>query len=175
MIKTMNGPGLGGVHPEDAVVRMKNSSGGAVSAFDLVQLAFTSGTSIPGGDKDGLNGGGFTEFTGLGAEAVTGNGVRTRSCGIFAVAQEDIAAGETGRVMLWGYTQVKSQGNGFKGVSYIPDASLARVTVATGQTNFKAIALGTADVTLSASVTTIPVLFDGYHGFGQDVGTNSIS
>lgn len=159
-IKTVAGPGVGGIHPAELVVTVKAQE--ALTKNDICQFDFftaNSTTMNPGEDT--------SPFYLVRDPDTEGTSLRTLSCGIFGVAQENIAANATGKVMLRGITDMNVDGATVKGSCLVPAAD-GQGDVATGGTNFKVIAIA-----LEADTSNVSkVLFDGLAGFGNDVGSN---
>lgn len=158
-VKTVNGPGVGGIHPEPIVVTMKASE--AISQYYICQIDITNAATTT---APGLSTSPFYLVRQPDTESGT---LRTLSTYVFGVAQEAIAAGATGKVMLRGYTPMRCDGSTVQGSALVPAAD-GEGDLTTGGTNFKVIALA-----LEADTSNIAnVWFDGINGFGNDVGTN---
>lgn len=157
-IKTVNGPGIAGIHPADIVVTVKANE--AISQYYICQIDFASATTTAPGVAT-------SPFYMVRQPDAEGTSLRTLSSYVFGVAQEAIASGATGKVMLSGYTTMRCDGSTVLGSALVPAAD-GEGDLATGGTNLKVIALACeADTSNLAKVW-----FDGIHGFGNDVGSN---
>lgn len=157
-VKTVNGPGVTGIHPEEIVVTMKANE--AISQYYICQMDFASASTTAPGVAT-------SPFYQVRQPDAEGTSLRTLSTYVFGVAQEAIASGATGKVMLRGYTPMRCDSSTAKGSSLVPAAD-GEGDLATGGTNLKVIALA-----LEADTSNIAnVWFDGLTGFGNDVGSN---
>ena len=158
MIKTVSGPGVQGLHPAPIVVKVKAQE--ALTQYDICQFDFVNATSLVPGNAA------FAGYLVRDPDA-EGTSIRTLSAFVFGVAQEDIAAAGTGYVMVRGITKCNVDGATAAGSCLVPAAD-GQGDVSTGGTNLKVIAIA-----LEADTSNIAtVLFDGWSGFGNDVGSN---
>jgi hypothetical protein len=175
-LKTVGGPGVQGLHPQEVVVQVKNANpSGDFVPGDICQFDFVSGVGGPG-----VEGSGFytvkTPFT-----DGNNNAKAHRSGGVFGVCQVAIAAGATGTVMVSGFTSVRSA-SATKGdllVSAPGGTTVAAVAITPSgtPTNCKIIAhvvsvgtgAGEPAGTLGTNSATFPLAwFDGLYGFGAN-------
>ena len=164
MVATSTAQGPLGVQLDRLVVKARNDKGGAITAGDLVQFGNTSGISVDPSDVNWFLG------------VVIAPVALYNSYGIFGIAQEDIASGETGEVLVRGYAQANviednggTPGAGAVGTKLSP-AGGANLDVLSGPNDAgagdKVVAIGleaVADITVEEKVW---VLFEGLHGFG---------
>lgn len=164
-LKTVGGPGVAGLHPQEIVVTAKNGeSSTAFVVGDVVVFDFVSGTGLPG-----VEGSGF--YTVKISPANTTNSITRRGC-VVGVCQEPIAAGATGKVMMAGITNLRSA-TCAKGDHLTIPAAAGLVTQLAASTSTVTKIVGqvlaiTGTGPLGANTATFPtVWFEGIHGFGQ--------
>lgn len=167
-LKTVGGPGVAGLHPQEIVVTAKNAeSSTAFVAGDVVQFEFISGTGLPGAEASGF----YSVKTPLGQGSA--NAQSNRKGGVVGVCQEAIAAGATGKVMVAGITNAKTA-TAAKGDYLVHPGAQTTLALANTSTAtlFKIVGITlaiTGTGPLGTNTATFPtVWFEGIHGFGVD-------
>jgi hypothetical protein len=171
-LKTVGGPGVQGLHPQEIIVQAKNGNPSSdLVVGDIVYFDFVSGTGLPGNEVSAF----YTVKT-----VPNDTGAKTHhQGGIFGVCQSFIARnGGVGPVMISGITNVKSA----------QAAKADQLVAPPGTTNTAALSVtpGTASRhkiiahvlsispsagepagTLGSNSDTFPLTwFDGLYGFG---------
>lgn len=164
-LKTVGGPGVAGLHPQEIVVTAKNGEASTPLVLgDVVVFDFASGTGLPG-----VEGSGF--YTVKISPANGTNSITRRGC-VVGVCQEPIAVGATGKVMMAGITNARSSACAKGDHLTIPAAAATAVNLAASTSTVTKIVAQALAITgtgpLGANTSTFPtVWFEGIHGFGQ--------
>lgn len=159
-LKTVGGPGVGGLHPAPTIVKAKASEALTLGDICMFDFAATAATTIVPGDA-------ASPFYLVRDPDAAGTSLQTLNGYIFGVALEDIAAAATGQVMVRGICTMNVDSATAAGSCIVP-ATNGQGDVATGGTNLKIIA-----ISLEADASNLAkVWLNGVEGFGTDVGAN---
>lgn len=152
------GPGRG-VFPGRYVVPARNDTGADLTIFQNAALDFAGGTGAPGDVESG-----YATLIDVAAGAAPAG---TLASHVLCIAQEAIANGAVGKVMLYGRTQCASAAAA-KGNRLIPVTATNTLGVATGTGEAKIVAI--VENVSSPFSTTLPMCwFSGVSGFGSDI------
>lgn len=159
-MKTMGGPGVGGLHPANLDIRVLASN--AFTKGDHGQFDFLGGTDTDPGNAAS----GFVKFK----DPVFTDATSTSEgvVGWYGVCLEDIASGAYGWVRARGVVNANVDGACAAGKALIA-ATDGQLDPTTGGTNKKVIAIG---LMADSPTNFADVVFDGISGFGNDVGSN---
>lgn len=154
-----------GIHPRPVIVRCRNAEAStAIAKYDLVRLDFSQSSTEPGQGDAAVTAASNSKF----ANVVLGpTGRSATTTGIYGVAQEAIAAGAAGNIMLAGVTPVTCASATYAAnqIVGIPASGLTagRVTNASVTQNVATVLVG------GTTVTQITVLLEGGISFGANV------
>jgi len=164
--KTMNGPGVQGLHPGDYTVKMYADE--TLAKYDLCQVDFDKvDTTLVTNDDPGSTNSVFYHVRI--PDAVSG-GVQTTRGYWYGVAQEAITSDTTGKVMFYGITRLNVHSDITEGDLILATSAIEAVE-ATGNLATKVIGIALTDYSTVDSCAN--VLFDGIHGWGMDTAVNT--
>ena len=164
-LKTMGGPGVGGLHPSECIVKVYADE--TLAQYDLCQFDFDYVDGLTTNATPGSTG---SVFYHVRIPDSPSGGVQTTRGYIYGVAQEAITSDTTGKVMIYGITQLNVHSDVTKG-DCICAAAAVEAVEATGNTGTKILGIALGDY--STATTFASVLFDGWHGIGMDTAVNT--
>lgn len=181
LLKSVNGPGVQGLHPADYVITVRTSED--LAQYDLVQFDFNRAdtaqiaTSVQGvpGNANGVfynvrlpDANATASNDSVGSGELFASKKQTRG-GIFGVAQESAASLGTARVLVYGITPVvvaSTASAHFGGEMYTPPSAGGNKPTRAAASSLKIIGIVTEPALSSA--TSVKVWFNGLTGFGVD-------
>lgn len=164
-LKTMGGPGVGGLHPAPIIVDVYCDE--ALTKFDLCMFDFVGVDALTTNGTPGSVNSALYHVRIVDADS---GGARPTHGYVLGVAQTTMAADETGKVMVKGITQINAPAAVIEG-DCVCAAAAIECLEATGNLGTKIIGIVLSDYESVSSTAT--VWFNGVEGFGIDSQPNS--